>query len=229
MAIDTTSARSRRSILLAGLGGAVAAAASVVGRASPAAATDGDVVHVGHVYTASTATRIRATGADAIHSISDTSTGFVGQSHSGNAIEGASTSGLGVWGHSDSGNGTEGESNSGIGVFGLNGAPSLPAVRGQSFADGTGVQGSSGTNSAPSAPAKTGVHGFGANGGGAMGVKGESPTGRGGVFSGHAAQLRLIASTQATHPTNGALGDLFLDKVGRLWLCKGGTTWARVA
>jgi hypothetical protein len=215
--------------LLAGLGGAAAAAASVFGHATPAAATDDEIVRVGHGYTASTATRIRASGADAIHSISDTSTGFVGQSTSGNAIEGASTSGIGAWGHSTSGKGVEGESGSSIGVFGLNGATNLPAILGQSFGNSTGVQGVSGTNDAPPAPAKTGVHGFGDNGASSMGVRGESPTGRGGVFSGHVAQLRLVASTQATHPTSGALGDLFLDKVGRLWLCKGGTTWAKVA
>jgi hypothetical protein len=43
------------------------------------------------------------------------------------------------------------------------------------------------------------------------------------MFSGKLAQVRLLPSGAASHPSSGALGDLFLDKVKRLWFCKGGT------
>jgi hypothetical protein len=38
-----------------------------------------------------------------------------------------------------------------------------------------------------------------------------------------------VPSSRSTHPSSGALGDLFLDKSGRLWFCKGGTTWVKLA
>ena len=59
-----------------------------------------------------------------------------------------------------------------------------------------------------------------------VGVYGIGVNGHGGVFKGDKAQLRLIPSTATKHPVTGAMGDLFLDARGRLWLCKGGTTWA---
>ena len=61
------------------------------------------------------------------------------------------------------------------------------------------------------------------------GVLGLSTNGRGGAFSGKAAQVQLLASTATTHPTSGLRGDLFVDNSGRLWFCKGGTTWRQLA
>jgi hypothetical protein len=52
---------------------------------------------------------------------------------------------------------------------------------------------------------------------------------RGGLFAGKVAQVRLLPSSSASHPSSGSLGDLFLDKGGRLWFCKGGTTWKQLA
>ena len=43
------------------------------------------------------------------------------------------------------------------------------------------------------------------------------------------AGCRYCPSTAATHPTSGALGDLFLDKNKRLWFCKGGSTSEQIA
>ena len=40
---------------------------------------------------------------------------------------------------------------------------------------------------------------------------------------------RLSPSTAASHPDSGAAGDLFVDKTGRLWFCKGGATWKQLA
>lgn len=41
-------------------------------------------------------------------------------------------------------------------------------------------------------------------------------------------QMRLQPST-TTHPKTGVIGDLFLDKVGKLWFCQGGTKWKQLA
>jgi hypothetical protein len=64
------------------------------------------------------------------------------------------------------------------------------------------------------------------------GVQGTSNTGRGGVFSGSAAQVQLTPGTGSTHPKSGQRGDLYADKTGRLWFCKkSGTTatWHQIA
>jgi hypothetical protein len=61
------------------------------------------------------------------------------------------------------------------------------------------------------------------------GVQGESVNGRGGLFTGKVAQVRLLPSTAATHPASGLAGDLFVDASARLWFCKGGTTWKQLA
>ena len=60
-------------------------------------------------------------------------------------------------------------------------------------------------------------------------VLGVSTNGRGGAFSGKQAQVQLLASTATSHPSSGARGDLFVDNSGRLWFCKGGTTWRQLA
>lgn len=102
------------------------------------------------------------------------------------------------------GDGVRGVSNSGVGVRGL--SETGTAVHGAGTA-GIGVLGSSVT----------------------VGVRGESDQGRGGVFQGGKAQVRLLPSGASSHPNRGQRGDLFLDKSGRLWFCKGGTNWKRVA
>jgi hypothetical protein len=86
--------------------------------------------------------------------------------------------------------------------------------------------------------AKSGVRGDHSNG---TGVTGSATTGvgvrgrgtqagsRGGVLQGQAAALQLVASSRSTHPTSGRRGDLFVDSSGRLWFCKGTTTWRQLA
>ena len=52
---------------------------------------------------------------------------------------------------------------------------------------------------------------------------------RGGVFAGAIGEipLRIMPDAyEATHPPAGKRGDLFIDRTGRLWLCKGTTHWA---
>jgi hypothetical protein len=72
------------------------------------------------------------------------------------------------------------------------------------------------------------MDGIANQGSAAVGVRGESDTGRGGALSGPVAQLRLTPSNDHTHPASGARGDLFVDSHGRLWYCKGSTDWHRL-
>jgi hypothetical protein len=60
-------------------------------------------------------------------------------------------------------------------------------------------------------------------------VHGESGKGRGGQFKGKKAQVRLDPSSAGTHPGSGAAGDLFVDASNRLWFCRGGSSWRRLA
>ncbi len=60
---------------------------------------------------------------------------------------------------------------------------------------------------------QTGVDGSADQDATSVGVRGTSPAGRGGVFKGGAAQLKLQPSSTATsHPSSGQAGDLFVDK-----------------
>ena len=63
-------------------------------------------------------------------------------------------------------------------------------------------------------------------------IEGNSILGRGGVFKGKKAAVRLVASSAANKPSTGTRGDLFVDSSGRLWYCKtGGATngWVQLA
>lgn len=70
-----------------------------------------------------------------------------------------------------------------------------------------------------------------------VGVRGSAPKGagivgtgfRGGTFTGTKAQERLKPDGRSTHPTRGLRRDLFVDKDGRLWYCRGGTQWTQLA
>ena len=73
---------------------------------------------------------------------------------------------------------------------------------------------------------------FGSTEGQGAGVEGRSILGRGGVFAGKRAQVRLVPSTVNTKPAAGKRGDLFVDSTGRLWYCKttsSPTGWVRLA
>lgn len=140
------------------------------------------------------------------------SVGVLGKSPTGNGVVGfsANPAASGVWGDNTGGGfGVAGSTGGGPGkaaVWGDNhGSTGGVGVRGSSR-EGTAVYGYSGHLSVPLAPAHIGVYG-------------RSDDGRGGVFSGTVAQLRLVPSTATTHPTAGAVGDLFVDASGRLWFC----------
>jgi hypothetical protein len=123
--------------------------------------------------------------------------------------------GIGVDGHSDASVGVRGTSNSNVGIRGDSKTSYGVWAESQSF-----------HALAAFSSQRIGVWGTSES---SYGVRGESTHGRGGLFKGKKAQLRLQPSTANSHPSSGAMGDLFVDKHGRLWFCKGGTTWRQLA
>jgi hypothetical protein len=160
-------------------------------------------------------------------SSSDTYSGIHGQNaNNGAGVSGDSPHGVGTQGVSQSNHGVFGQSDTGNGVYGF--SASGTGVQGVSQSD-QGVYGQSDTANGVWGycnGAGNGVFGFSADG---VGVRGNSSTGRGAVFKSDVAMVRLMPSTAATHPTNGASGDLFVDVSDRLWFCKGGANWTQLA
>jgi hypothetical protein len=70
---------------------------------------------------------------------------------------------------------------------------------------------------------------LGATTGKGAGIEGFSANGVGAKLTGKTAQMYLVPSTAASHPTSSARGVVFVDKYGRLWFCKGGTSWVQLA
>jgi hypothetical protein len=160
MAIDTTSPRTRRAILMGTLGGVAASVAATLARASRVDADNGNTVLIGNTYTATRITTIDATGSQALRA---TSKDRIGAS----ALSGSSY-------------GFHGESDSRSGVRGSSRAIDRPAILGDSTGDSTGVLGYSGSNGAAMmGMAKTGVYGYAVQDSDARGVIGESTVGRG--------------------------------------------------
>ena len=60
-------------------------------------------------------------------------------------------------------------------------------------------------------------------------IAGVSAHGVGGRFSGPIAPIQLVPSSASTHPAKGAAGTLFVDHSRRLWFCRGGSEWHRLA
>jgi hypothetical protein len=228
--------------------GLLGASMATLSQASPALA-NGEVITVGGRFSDATETTV-------IQNATNDNDVFVATAHGqGGAIRGYTTgSGIGVWGHSDNGIGVQAESDTGPGLtahsFGAEGirtesqfglalyglSRNGSAIVGESWTSGIGVEGESDTG--------MGVYGASNHDAGVLGASGLQPVpstalrastgvvgigGRGGAFIGTAAQVRLVPSAAATHPARGARGDLFLDKPGRLWFCKGGTTWKQLA
>ncbi len=250
MAIDTITPRSRRALLAGTLGGAVALVAGALGRPLPGQAADGDVIHVGDDLTGTRATTITSEGDGFVGVTTDyggnATAGVRGHatlySRGAFGVDGTSASpdGVGVrgWamGYTGRNQGVYGNSDSdeGIGVLGdvsASSGPTRGVVGASESTEGIGVAGFVWAGSA------TGV----------MGVCGNKPEaepfilptagvwgvahrddGRGGVFGGPAAQVRLEPAS-TTHPVSGLMGDLFADTAGRLWFCKGGSGWKQIA
>jgi hypothetical protein len=120
MAIDTTTPRTRRTLLAAGGAGLAAAAAATLARAVPASA-EGENVQVGEEYTTATSrTRIRneANNDDVLVGESGgDGTAVKGQSATGFGVHGiGGASGTGVVGQSPNGFGVQANSDSGVGL-----------------------------------------------------------------------------------------------------------------
>ncbi len=161
------------------------------------------------------------------------------------ARDGSSTADVvGVLGSNSAGTAISGSSQSAVpnatailGTLDNNGPGSFPAaVRGQNLGtagNGIGVWGSHAGSGWAVYGTVTGA-GIGVLGQGlasGTGVRGDSVKGRGGVFTGAAAQVQLLPGTNSAHPKSGQQGDLYADKSGRLWFCKkGGTTatWQQI-
>jgi hypothetical protein len=101
-----------------------------------------------------------------------------------------------------------------------------PGLHGRGEGSGNGVWG----QIADSAKSQSAI--LGSTEGTGAAVEGNSILGRGGVFKGKKAAVRLVASSAANKPSTGNRGDLFVDSSGRLWYCKtsGSTTgWKQLA
>jgi len=256
MAIDATSPRSRRAILGGLLGGAAAVVAGAVSRVAPAQAATNDPVLAGNGVDADAATVVtssspqglvgRTSAAGAVdgkapagvvgiasnaagYNFADAPSGVLGIASSGTGFNMgvmgivSANDGIGVAGRATNNNGGA------TGVYGASEGQYGRGVRGSGKAAGVSGQGNG--------PTAKGVEGIGLDGTGVSGLGAiagihgsvNGPSGRGGVFEGGVAQVRLVPSGLTIHPTTGARGDLFLDKSGRLWFCKGGTNWKKLA
>jgi hypothetical protein len=140
-------------------------------------------------------------------------------------VHGSSNSGVGVFG-SSSFYGVYGATQGGYGVAGY--SASSYGIYGSSNS-GSAIRGDSGSRyGVVGVGAKGGIAGFGDHEA-SVGVLGHSRAGRGGVFGGGLAPMRLLPSATKAHPASGRAGDLFVDQSKRLWFCKGGTIWKQLA
>jgi hypothetical protein len=149
-----------------------------------------------------------------VQGVSDTNSGVRGASSSGYGVYGSSNSSKGVIGVSSTQPGVEGISTSSYGCYGF--STSSIGVLGSST-NSYGIQATS-TNYA-------GVRAAGAT----DGIYATGTSGRGAQLNGGAAQLRLIPSGAASHPSSGQSGDFFIDSANSLFFCKGGSSWIQLA
>jgi hypothetical protein len=156
--------------------------------------------------------------------------------------DGNGASSAGVLGRNVGGHGIRGEGKAG--VVGVSSFAGSEGVYGQHTGTGEGygvvgdAVGSSGAGmlgrhtlgTGVRGEGKTGVHGKATSG---NGVFGESGSGYGAVLKGGRAAIRLVPATTVGKPTTGnhQIGELYLDKVGTLFICTvAGTpgTWKKV-
>ena len=145
MAIDTTSPRTRRAILVGALGGAAALAAEALGRPLVARAGDGDVVHVGEVLSGTRITTIGNTQGMALQGVSTADDGAgVGVVGRASATSGR-TVGVAGLNYSSEGTGVVGNAHasSGLatGVMGISHSPDGVGVSGMAVASSGSGQG----------------------------------------------------------------------------------------
>lgn len=198
----------------------------VLGKTSADGADEAGVVGINtSTSTGGYAIGVLGTGRVGVRGISNTDTGF------GNC---------GVFGKGRVGVYGSGTDYGKPGVLGshyqTDGSPPVdgPGVIGEGVGDraeDAGVIGMNGESDGVRGEGKTGVRGVSQTG---QGVFGEGGTGYGGIFKGARAQLRLTPTGRIGKPTTGyhQIGELYLDKVGALFLCTAaGTpgTWRKVS
>jgi len=188
----TIKPNSRRALLAGALGGIGAWAASVIGRASPAQAANGDPIYIGANNYGTSETRLGNTAPSAVAFRADSGSGngfgVIGTADNGYGVYGSASTGRGVYGTSTNYRGVEGTTTTGIGMYGSSGsgegilgtsdAANLSAIRGYSGGNSTGLLGTSGTPN-PGAKPKTGVYGYAVQDAGSRGVWGYSRQGQG--------------------------------------------------
>jgi hypothetical protein len=161
-----------------------------------------------------TVTGVDASGPTAV-AASGSTVGIAASGPTGIAVKGTGSAGVAMVATASGAAPTLHATNSGSG-------PAIQATTQGSSAPGTAaVVGNSRT--------ATGVLGLST---GSVGVEGRSQTGRGAVFAGASAQVKLMPGSRPTHPSSGETGDLYCDGHGRLWFCKKGgspATWKQVA
>lgn len=176
--------------------------------------------------------------------------GVSGSNDSGGyGLFGQSSGGFGVAGVTDDPNHAAVAANNSGGGRAVLGTSTGDAVTGESSGSGIGVVGTSAFGhgvSGESGDSGSGLYGRSRNGNGVFGVSqgaapgvfgtsdhqgvyGESRLGRGGVFTGHAAAVRLVPSDGNGPPSTGSEGDLYVDRKRRLWFCRGPSNWKRIA
>ncbi|MDQ1510394.1 MAG: hypothetical protein QOG50_2238 [Actinomycetota bacterium] len=97
------------------------------------------------------------------------------------------------------------------------------ALNGRTVGVGHAVLGSIVNAQSAAAAARVGTKGSG------PGLEALSSKGVGASFQGKTAQIELVPSSDASHPASGTGGQLFVDSSKRLWFCRGGTNWQRLA
>ena len=184
-------------------------------------ADDPDDVTLGAANTAPTATEIRNTSDSltAIRGVGTTGPGVTGRSRDHHGTQGFSDDFTGVWG----------QSTFDYGVIGFAPTGARAGSLGYSAGNKTGVYGLSKGNGEvparpPTRPACTDAPSEARPR--SVSAVSRAPVGAGPSSGTSPAAAQAIGLAFA--PPAGLAGDLFLDSSRRLWLCKGGSTWARL-
>jgi hypothetical protein len=155
MAIDTTTPRSRRALLLGALGGLAASAAAFARPASIRAGVDGDVV-LDATNAATGTTEIDGDGADPVLQVAnETGVGVLGGSGDVSFPDPINAS-TGVYGISVAGVGVYGASDTGHGIYAANNSATKAAIAAEGD-PGTAIHGHAGPGPVPTFPVSSAI------------------------------------------------------------------------